>query len=142
MKNIATFLFIFSSLLLQAQTREEEELLKLNGQKFGWLINKQYDSLNRLLDDQLLYIHSSGMTETKNELIENLKTGKLSYTKVDHEGLRARIFNDTGIITGKAIFTGALDGKPFETHLYYTEVYVKVKKQWKLASRHASRLTP
>lgn len=142
MKKMITLLLLVVATLANAQSKEEKALLQLHMQKFNWLVNKQHDSLSQILDDRLVYIHSSGMTENKTEMLNNMKSGKLSYAKTDVKEAQARVYGDAGIVTGKGTFTGVNDGKPFDIQLYYTEVYVKVKKNWKLASRHASRLNP
>ena len=49
-------------------------------------------------------------------------------TGVKGNEVTVRIFkNNTGIITGKGIFTVVINEKPVELNLYYTEVYIKKK---------------
>jgi hypothetical protein len=139
MKLIALFLSLVS-ISVSAQTTEEKKLLQLHQRKFTWLANQQYDSLTILLDDRVQYIHSSGWVETKSEVLADLKSGKLNYQKVVVNEATARIYKDAGIVTGKGVFSVIMDGKPLEISLFYTEVYVLQKKQWRLVSRHACRL--
>ena len=62
-------------------------------------------------------------------------------TGVKSNEVTVRIFkNNTGIITGKGIFTVVINEKPVELNLYYTEVYVKKKTNWMPVSRHACKL--
>ena len=62
-------------------------------------------------------------------------------TGVKGNEVTVRIFkNNTGIITGKGIFTVVINEKPVELNLYYTEVYIKKKTNWMLVSRHACKL--
>jgi hypothetical protein len=123
-----------------AQKNPEQALLNLHQRKFNWLANKQYDSLTLLLDDRVQYIHSNGWMETKQQVIDDLKGGKLNYQKVEVKEAVARIYKDAGVVTGKGTFSVLMDGKPLEISLFYTEVYVLERKQWKLVSRHACRL--
>lgn len=122
------------------QTVEEKHVLQLFYKKFEWMKNHQLDSLSRMLDDNLLYIHSNGWVETKQDVIENLKTGKLIYRQVTINEAFVRLYNDTAIVTGKGAFSGVNSGTDFGLNLLFTEVYVKERGKWLLASRHANRL--
>lgn len=125
---------------LLAQTASERALLDLHQRKFKWLSSKQYDSLNQVLDERLQYIHSNGWMETKQQVIDDLKSGKLNYVNIEVKEAIARVYGNTGVVTGKGLFSVQMDGKPLEISLYYTEVYVLEMKHWKLVSRHACRL--
>ena len=123
-----------------AQSKTEQLVLDLSKKKFDWLINKQYDSLGRLLDDQLKYIHSNGWVQSKKEVIDDSKSGKLVYQKVEVMESTVRLFDNTAIVTGKGKFSGVGNNNPFALELMYTEVYIKNKGGWLLASRHANRM--
>ncbi len=149
MKKLVTIaLFMCFTLSLAAQNEngqnqnaaKEKTILQLHESKFEWLVKKQYDSLKSVLDENLVYIHSNGWTESKDEIIADLKSGKLNYLGVKVTESKARIFKGTGIVTGKGTFNVVMDGKPIELQLMYTEVYVEKKKGWKLVSRHANKI--
>ena len=63
-----------------AQSKTEQLVLDLSKKKFDWLIDKQYDSLGRLLDDQLTYIHSNGWCNPRRKLWMTVKAANW-YTK-------------------------------------------------------------
>ncbi len=144
MKKMSLLILLISlSFAANAQnpnTKKEKNILQLHADKFNWLVIKQYDSLNLLLDEQLVYIHSNGWTESKADIIADLKSGKLNYLGVKVTESKARIFKKTAIVTGKGIFNVVMEGKPIEIELMYTEVYQEKKKGWKLISRHANKL--
>lgn len=136
---LLSILLIFTILPGFAQVNDKaQSLISLHKQKFGWFIEKKTDSLKLLLDDNVIYIHSAGLMEGKTEVIESIQSGKVVYQKIDVEEAKARFYGETGIITGVARFVGINNGKPFDLSITYTEVYFRVKKQWKLVSRHAS----
>jgi hypothetical protein len=133
----AIWLIVFFS--IQAQS-SEQSVLDLSKNKFGWMIRMKYDSLESVLDDRLLFIHSNGWAENKQELIEDIKSGKLRYVNINITESTARLYTNTAIVTGKGKFTVLLDGNNLEINLSYTEVYIADKGKWLLASRHANRL--
>jgi len=119
----------------------EKYVLALSERKFQWLIEKQYDSLEVLLHNEVKYIHSNGWVETKAEVLRDLRSGKLNYQKVKVSEASAASSGKTVVVTGKGVFEVLMDGKHIEVLLLYTEVYVKTKKRWKLLGRHACKLS-
>jgi hypothetical protein len=141
MKNWIVFasLFLIMPLGLIGQEIEDEVDL-IHRQKFEWMINKELTLLQEILDDQLLYVHSNGWRETSNEVVENIASGKLEYKAVEIASSVVRYFNDIAIVNGRGTFHVALDGKPLEIVLDYTEVYRRELNRWVLVTRHAARL--
>jgi hypothetical protein len=124
-----------------AQTdKQSQAVIDLHKKKFSWLINKNYDSLEMLMDEKLLYIHSNGLAETKSDVFNNLKNEVISYTRSEVLEAHARIYGNSAVVTGKGAFAGKAKGTPFELNLVYTEVYIKSGNTWKLVSRHACKI--
>lgn len=124
---------------LPAQSNEEV-VLNLSRRKFSWLINQQSDSLKAILDDRVLYIHSNGWAQTRQEILDDMNSGKLIYKKIDVQDAKVRLYDKTAIVNGTGRFAGVREGHEFDMTLSYTEVYVLRKKKWMLVTRHANRL--
>lgn len=117
-----------------------DEVLALHQKKFDWLETKQVDSLSKLMSDDMLYIHSNGWIESKADLLENQRTGKLNYKKITVENASPRQYDKTVIVQGIGRFEAEMDGNAFDIKLNYTEVYAYQDGKWKLVSRHACKL--
>jgi hypothetical protein len=140
MKRILVVIFLTSiSVVGMAQT-PEQTVLDLSKKKFGWMIRMKFDSLETVLDDRLMFVHSNGWTETKQELMEDIKSGKLRYVSVDVTESSVRMYPAMAIVTGKGKFRVLLDESPLEIILSYTEVYTHRGGRWLLASRHSNRM--
>jgi hypothetical protein len=124
----------------QVQSKVEQQLLDLSKKKFAWLISNQYDSLGELLDDKVQYIHSNGWVQSKNDVIEDSRSGKLKYIGVIIKESQARLYGNAAVITGLGTFEGIKEGTSFSMDLRYTEVYFKSARRWTLVSRHANRM--
>lgn len=141
MKNtILTFYFLVLCVAVNAQTQQEQTILKLSEKKFQWMIDMKYDSLESALDERMVFIHSNGWSETRTELIEDIKSGKLRYTTINVTEASARIYPGSAVVIGRGKFNVKLDGKDFEFDLKYTEFYIQKNGRWLLASRHANRM--
>lgn len=129
--------------LLEAQpdTGTETLLLGLSAEKFTYMNPGKLDQLKPMLDENLVFIHSNGLTETKEQMIQNLTDGKWNLRGVEVKEASVRIFkNNTAIIIGKALFHATAAGKDVDLDLYYTEIWMLVDKAWLLTSRHALKL--
>ncbi len=124
----------------QIPTHDEQFILDLSKKKFDWLIGKDYDSLSILLDDRIQYIHSNGWIQSKAEILDDLRTGKLVYKKITIKESGTRLYTNTALANGLGTFEGVTDGKAFLMDLRYTEVYIKSNNHWKLVTRHSNRM--
>lgn len=138
-KTLLLFYLGLTSLVAMAQA-PEQELIDLSKKKFRWMIAMQFDSLEAVLDDRMVFIHSNGWPETKTEFINDIKSGKLRYKSIDVIEASVRMYPGSAVIIGRGKFKVTLDGKDLELELKYTEFYIQKNGKWLLASRHANRL--
>ena len=54
-------------------------------------------ALNRMLADDLSYIHSTGDKDTKKQFIENQHNGVRKYLKIEHESMDVRVYGNPAI---------------------------------------------
>ncbi len=93
-----------------------------------------------VLDDQAKYVHSNGWIQTKQEVLDDVVSGKLDYREVIVSEASVRLYPNMAILIGKGKFSGIVNKNPFTIELLYTEVYVKEGTKWLLASRHANKM--
>jgi hypothetical protein len=142
---ITCLLFILTNFSFGQNVKENDKteiantIQNLHLKKFKWMADKQIDSLFSLLHDDVHYIHSNGWLESKSEVIENIKSGKLNYSDVKVHESHVRLMDKTAVVTGKGTFYVTMEGKPYEFNLFYTEVYVISDSGIKLISRHACK---
>ena len=132
---------IFLNTLLYCQTNKlDQQIIQLSERKFEWLINKNYDSLNTILDERLNYVHSNGWIQTKKDIIDDLKNGKIEYQQVSTTEATVRFYDNTAILIANGKFTGLINNTPFALNLIFTEIYIKNGNKWLLVSRHANKI--
>ncbi|TVQ48661.1 MAG: nuclear transport factor 2 family protein [Saprospirales bacterium] len=119
--------------------QDSQLLIELHQKKFDFMIALELDSLRPLLHPELQYIHSNGWIEDKKEVLDNLKSGYLTYNALDYKEAEVRFFGETAIITGLAEFNVALEGRQIVLDLLYSETWYKSDYGWQLIHRHACR---
>lgn len=125
---------------VRAQSTQEQAILDLSKKKFQWMVTMKYDSLEPVLDERMVFIHSNGWGETKTEFIQDIKSGKLRYSSINVLEASVRLYPNAAVIIGRGKFNVKLDGKDLEFDLKYTEFYIQKNGKWLLASRHSNRL--
>ncbi|MGE0587822.1 MAG: nuclear transport factor 2 family protein [Cyclobacteriaceae bacterium] len=133
-------LILFQQTALSQNNPTEALILKISSQKSDWMVKQNVDSLKVLMDNQFLFIHSNGWTQSAKDFFDDFASGKLVYTRIEPIEASVRIFNETAVLTGKGKFSGKVDGKLFELPLIYTEVYVLKNDRWIWVSRQSTRL--
>jgi ketosteroid isomerase-like protein len=126
--------------LAQAQDKTATLVLALDRQRFDAQVAKDTARLNQLLADDLIYVHSSAVVETKREFVANIANRKWDYRTAKLEGTRVRVYGNTAIVTGQGTLDMMSDGKPIVVRLLYTDVYAKRKGKWQMVSWQSTRL--
>jgi len=102
-------------------------------------IQKDTLTLNKLLHTNLSFGHSNGWLEKKSDLLQTLKTEKVSYLVIDPVGTAVIQHQTKNLITSRRDIdvTGLLEGTTFNMKLNVLEVWIKEKGKWQLLARQS-----
>ena len=64
-------------------------------------INKDLIKLDKILSDDYVLVHMTGMKQTKEDYLESVKSGELSYFESKHESIDVNVNGDDATIIGK-----------------------------------------
>ncbi len=101
---------------------------------------QNFDTLDRILSDELIYAHSTGVIETKSEYLGKLKSGVQRYDVIDHETTTVRVHGNAAAAHSIVIMKGATKGNPFDNKLMMMHLWVKNGDVWQLAAHQTTRL--
>ena len=73
-------------------------------------INKDLDKLDEILSDDYVLVHMTGMKQSKEDYIESVKNGELSYFETKHESIEVTINGNEATILGKTKTLASLFG--------------------------------
>ena len=136
MKWLLAIVLLLNVVFANAQT-DEEKLTSTLKEFHQALVKKNTISINQQTDKALSYGHSNGWIETKTEMIKNLETGYLSYTKYREDSINVVINGTLANVRYVAEVEAILNGKSNMFHLKVLEVWVKKGKRWLLFARQA-----
>ncbi|MDO7854414.1 nuclear transport factor 2 family protein [Hymenobacter convexus] len=120
------------------QTATATEILNLSQEKFHWKTAGEIDAIEDLFDDELVFIHLNGHFSSKQEWIQELRTGRFVYNAIDLLQASVKVYGNTAVLVGKARFRVTMNGSKGAWTLVYTEVYTRKNNHWKLVNLHTT----
>ena len=140
MKSMLTLLVLFLTARVFAQSATESEIMNVSKDFFRWEVEGKWDSLINLMDDKVVIFNSGGLTKTKNEYLDELKSGRPVHNVIEVLGASATVTENTAIVWGKVFEVYSLDGNKTSVHLGSMQVFMKKTQGWKLMAFHTARL--
>jgi hypothetical protein len=131
-----SLLFIYSAVFAQ-----DEKSLKVAADAFhNALIDGDTVALKSMLNNKLVYGHSNGWKETKEEMMNNLYNGTIDYLKIKSADEQVTIEGNTGCIRATLEIDVIMEGKNLPFKLHGLQVWVWKNKKWQLLSRQSVKL--
>lgn len=119
-----------------------EQVQQVERQRFAALTAQDLAALDPLLADELLYCHSNGQVENKQQFLETIRLGRIRYESIDVHEFQARLYGTVAIGTGYITVRGQLGGQPMTLELRYTDAYAWRAGHWQLINWQSTRLPP
>jgi len=100
--------------------------------------------LESLLDETFIWTHRTGEQMTRKQLLDDLESGRLRYSKIETKNVKVSVYGDTGIVRGVSLSqrrrspgdNPASDPAAFD--IFYTLTYVNKGGDWKAVAMHSS----
>ena len=112
----------------------EKDILALEDRRLAAMIAKDFGALEALVHEQLLYTHSSGITDTKASWLESMKSGKVKYKSATGVDRKVRVINDMALISGMAHIEADIGGQPRTLRLLFLNAWAKTPQGWKFVA--------
>jgi hypothetical protein len=140
MRYIFTIFFLFVSVISFSQV-DSISLKKAMSDLDKALVNDDEKVLTQLLNDNVSYGHSNGWVQTKNDIINDLKSGKLVYHKLENisEGV-VTINNSWATVRTNTNAEAKMNGNVVQLKLHILQVWLKTKSGWQLIARQGVKL--
>jgi hypothetical protein len=99
------------------------------------------DRIEPLLGPDLVYIHSTGVAESKEEYLAGVGYGLYEYGMIESRNARLQLFDDVAVMNGIVDMTVSAHGAAKELiHLLFCLVWVRQNDAWLLDFRQATRM--
>jgi uncharacterized protein (TIGR02246 family) len=122
------------------EENNEQLILKLFEDGDRALIAADVAELSRIFADDYVQYDESGDSFTKQDVINNLKTGAIRYLSMTSSGRRIRILSeDVAIVHGSEDDDIEQGGRRFPVSYIYMDVVVKRNGRWQIVGSQLAR---
>jgi len=106
------------------------------------LLQKDETVLKSVLHKDLSYGHSNGWIQSKSDILNDFKSGKLIYNKIENSSTAIIVINkEYATVKTNTNAEGAVNGTVFKLTLHIMQFWIKTKKGWQLIARQSSKLS-
>ena len=148
MKRMATLVLLILAVMGSAfgqtkASKAEPEVLQVEQARVRAVTQPDAAALERLLADDLSYVHSNAWAQTKKEFLASIQSGELAYLAMDHSDVAVRVHGDAAVLTGRSavrVQTPRGSGKIRSLDIRFTTVYVKQGGRWRQVAWQSTRV--
>src|ERR1700761_6055667 len=109
-----------------------QAIIALDAKRMAATVSKDFDTLNQLIGDDLIYTHSSARLDTKASLIGKIQAGATVYTAMTPSEVVAQDLGDAVVLTGVCAISVMSGGKPNSFKVRFIDVYAKRASGWQM----------
>jgi len=117
-----------------------EEALKAEQDRYAAQMKGDAAAMQRLIGDDLVYIHSSTVQDTKASFIESIRSGNVKYRTMKRGDVKVRTYGCIAIVSGGANFGVTVKGEDRTLNLLFHAVYAKRAAGIQFVSWQATKL--
>ena len=99
-----------------------------------------YSTLENLLADDLIYIHSSAVVDNKRSYIDSMRDGSVRYLAMKRSEVQVRTFGCVAVMTGVGQFDVQLKDKPLTVELRFHSLWINREGRLQFVSWQSTRL--
>ena len=119
-----------------------DEALKADDARYAAQMRNDFAAMERLFGDDLVYIHSSTVQDTKASFIESMRSGAVKYRSMKRGEVKVRTYGCIAIVSGRANFEVTARGQELSLDLLYHAVWAKRAAGPQFVSWQATRVMP
>jgi ketosteroid isomerase-like protein len=124
----------------RAEASAEDEIRAAEKEWAAAVVKLDYAKLDKVLGAKLVYAHSTGAVEGKQEYLKRLQSGAQKYDAIEFEKTAVHIYGDTAVAHSHLTMKGVSNGAPFDHKLMMMHLWVRAGGQWQLAAHQTTRL--
>jgi len=144
---------LFSSLLLTVSavlagpispgnSEAAREVISVEKARTAALDQSDIAALERIMADDVTYVHASGKVDTKKSYLDAIRSGKLRYIAWEPQNLQVRVVGDSAVINGEyavRVLDYRVQPTPFAINIFVLTVYARRDGRWQQIAWQSTR---
>lgn len=119
-----------------------DELQKAEDARYTAQVTNNFESMEKLFGDDLVYTHSSAVVDSKASYIETMRSGNVRYRVMRRTEVVVRTYDCLGILTGNGEFDVTVKGEDITVPLRFTSIWAKRGDDMQFIGWQATRIPP
>ena len=118
---------------------DEQQILALHEAGDKALMSANLEVLAQIFADDYVQYNEAGKAFTKQNVLNNFRTGTIRYPSIVSTGRWIRLFGDVAVVHGSESDEVETGGKRFSVRYLYLDVLQKRNGEWKLVASQLAR---
>jgi ketosteroid isomerase-like protein len=123
-------------------TVTEQDVLQAEDARYAAQTANDFAAMDRLFGDDLVYTHTSAVTDGKSSYTDSMRSGNVKYRVMQRSDVKVRTFGCVGIITGQGDFDVTVKGQDISVALRFTSVWARRGDALQFVSWESTRIPP
>lgn len=115
-----------------AITQPEQEIERQEERRYQAMLDNDLVTLERLLGEELRYVHSNALVDSKASYIASLKSNAVQYQQIVRENVLIKVYSETSVVTGRILMTAIVRGEVRYIDNVFVNIWAKQKQGWQL----------
>ena len=121
---------------------DEQQILAIFEAGDRALMNADLSVLSEIFADDYVQYNAAGQPFTKQEILDNFRSGDIRYPSIVSTGRNIRVFGDMAVVHGSEEDEVVSDGKRFRVRYLYLDVLQKRNGEWKIVASQLAKFSP
>ena len=123
-----------------APSEANEEVAQVEARWARALVAADLEALDAIYADDLVYIHSNGSIETKQQFLDSIATGRLRFRTVTLRDSQVRLYGNSAVVSALYDLGLEVGGGSVTMSIQYMTVYVGEPGAWRIVAQQTTRL--
>ncbi len=133
--------FTLDFLRQPAASPDAAAVLAAEDARFAAMVAADAEAMRRYFAEDLDYVHSTGRVVNRDQLIDEMRNGKLLYRAIKPSERQVDLMGpDAAMVRGLARIEASADAKPAEFQARYLAIYARDGGSWRLRAWQSLRL--
>ncbi|MCW5619777.1 MAG: nuclear transport factor 2 family protein [Burkholderiales bacterium] len=119
-----------------------EEAMRAEDARYAAQTGNDFERMQSLFGDDLVYIHSSAVVDDKSAYIDSMRSGTVRYRVMRYSDVQVRTFGCLALITGNGDFDVTVKGQDMAVQLRFHSIWAQRANGPQFVSWQATRVPP
>lgn len=118
----------------------QQELMRLEREWAAAAVKADVAAIGRVLADDFVGTDPEGNVYDKAQVLAALKPGANKVASATVDAMRARVYGDVAVVTGRSIVKEVSGGKETSGQFRFTDTWVKHGGRWECVASHGTNI--